>query len=79
RLARLDENEIESAIGSEVTLVSDPEDWGRETYRSRRGPELWWPLVLVALLLLLAESALAASGRDSGNTPRRRTTPAAEA
>lgn len=73
RLAPIDEDDLETAVGPEVTLVSDADDWARETYRSRRGPELWWPLLLVACLLLLAEAFLAASGRDtSGGAPRRR-------
>jgi len=79
RLARIDRDEIESAIGPQVTVVSDADDWGRQAYRSRRGPELWWPLLLAALVLLLAESYLASSGRDSGGAPQRRTPVVAEA
>lgn len=79
RLARLDDDEIESAIGTEVVLVSTAGEWDREAYRSRRGPELWWPLLLAALLLLLVESGIAASGRAGVSTPRRRATRAAEA
>jgi hypothetical protein len=70
---------MESAIGAEVTVVERYADWRREAYRSRRGPELWWPLLLAALLLLIAESFVASSGRASGSTGQTRTTVAAEA
>lgn len=76
RLARIGQDEIESAIGAEVTLVSDRGDWTRGTYRSRRGPELWWPLLLAAFLLLVAESLLAAAGRAGATTAQRRPSPA---
>jgi hypothetical protein len=79
RLARLDEAEIDAAIGPEVTLVESENGWSRETYRSRRGPELWWPFLLVACLLLITESIVAASGRASQSTAQRRTAVAAEA
>jgi len=79
RLGTLDEDEVASAVGPEVTLVSDPSDWVRETYRSRRGPELWRPLLIVACLLLILESVVAASGRSGRTTPQRRTAVAAEA
>jgi hypothetical protein len=79
RLTRLDEADMESAIGAEVTVVERYADWRREAYRSRRGPELWWPLLLAALLLLIAESFVASSGRASGSTGQTRTTVAAEA
>jgi hypothetical protein len=70
RLERLDEADIEDAIGSDVTLVDRAGDWPSETYRSRRGPELWWPLLLAVCLLLLLESMIAASrGCRSLNYP----------
>jgi hypothetical protein len=74
RLARLDEDEVESAIGSDVTVVSSADDWSRQAYRSRRGPELWWPLLLAACLLLVAESIVASSGRagQHATTQRRK-------
>lgn len=78
RLAPLDRGDVRSAIGPEVTLVSDASDWAREAYRARRGPELWWPLLLLAALLLLVESVIAASGRVGSSTTQRRTAVAAE-
>ena len=61
-LARLERRELQSAVGPEVVTVERAEDWPRAVYRSRVGPELWWPLLLAALLLLFAESFLASSG-----------------
>jgi len=66
RLERLARRELESAIGREVTAVERADAWPREVYRSRVGPEIWWPLLLAALLLLFAESFLATSGRVRG-------------
>jgi hypothetical protein len=77
RLDRLDEDDVEGAIGSEVTLVSDARDWAGEAYRARRGPEVWWPLLFMAALLLMAESAIASSGRAGQSTAQRRTAVAA--
>lgn len=62
RLARLPEEAMQTAIGPEVEAPR-PDRWERAIFRERRGPELWRPLLFVAFLLLLAESALAAAGR----------------
>ena len=70
-LARLERRELESAIGRELVPVGRMDAWGRAVYRSRVGPELWWPLVLAALLLLFAESFLATAGRVSAPATRR--------
>jgi hypothetical protein len=75
RLERLGRREVEAAIGPEVTLVERADAWGREVYRSRVGPEIWWPLLLAALLLLFVESSLATSGR--ARLPARKSQPTA--
>ena len=64
RLARLDRDELGAAIGAEVVEVDRDDAWDRAIYRARQGPELWWPLLLVALALLLGESLMATSGRS---------------
>lgn len=79
RLAALERAGVESAIGAQVSLVSDGDEWARQAYRSRRGPELWWPLLLAAGFLLLAESLVATSGRARASGPRRRPPVPAEA
>jgi hypothetical protein len=71
-LARLESRGLRSAISEEITMVERAEAWSREVYRSRVGPELWWPLLLAALLLLFAESYLATSGRVSSPGQGRR-------
>lgn len=59
----LDARELEARVGAELTTVRREGAWTREVFRSRQGPELWRPLALAALLLLLTEAALAAPGR----------------
>jgi hypothetical protein len=71
-LTPLDEDEYRGAIGTEVVEVARADAWGRSVFRARSGPELWWPLLLAALALLLAESIMATSGRtDRGASARR--------
>jgi Aerotolerance regulator N-terminal len=62
-LTPLGRRALESEIGTRVTAVSRADAWPRAVYRSRLGPEVWWPFLLVAALLLLVESLLASSGR----------------
>ena len=45
--------------------VASPGEWGDAIYVRRLGQEVAWPLLLVALLLLLAESVVAAAGRGA--------------
>lgn len=58
----LGEREVEAAVGAGALVVSDAAAWRRQIFRSRRGPEVWRPLLLVALVLLLVEGWIAASG-----------------
>lgn len=73
RLARLDDDALDEAIGSEVVLVGDEADWDQEVFRARQGPELWRPLLLATLLLLVIETLFATSGATlrSGREPAR--------
>lgn len=63
RLAPLDAGDLQDAIGREVVDVDREDAWTRAVFRARQGPELWWPLLVAALLLLLVESLMATSGR----------------
>jgi hypothetical protein len=72
RLARIERDELTSSVGREVVEVERAAAWPRSVFRARQGPELWWPLILCALLLLLAESVMAASGK-AGPSSRRAT------
>ncbi len=60
-------------LGGDVTRVDRPDRWGRAVFRARQGPELWFPLLAVGLLLLVVESLVAASGRSA--RPARRASP----
>lgn len=69
-LTRLDPSSFTEVIGRTVVTADAPAEWGRAVFRARQGPELWWPLLAVALLLLVAESLMATSGqRDRSAAP----------
>lgn len=81
---RLDPDSVRAWLGSGVELVPDEASWTRSVFTRRQGPELWRPLLLLALLLLLAESWIAASGgsrdrrsRAASRGPEETRTPAA--
>ena len=69
-LAALDEDAFDAVIGPNLTAVSNATSWSRAVFLERRGPELWWPFLLLAILLLCVESVLASSGR--ARLPERR-------
>jgi hypothetical protein len=64
-LRRLDDAVIEARIGSNTIRVRSEGAWARSIFQERRGPELWRILLAMALALLVAESALSATGRLS--------------
>lgn len=72
-LTPLDPDLLPSAVGPEAVAVRRATAWERALFRARRGPELGRPLVIAALLLLLLEAAVAATGRQPG--PRRAQSP----
>lgn len=78
RLAPLDGEDYRVAIGPEVIEVDRKDAWSRAVFRSRQGPELWWPLLLGAIALLVIESLIATSGRGEGHAARRRNASASE-
>lgn len=63
RLERLDPDALGERVGGELTTVRDSAEWAGAVFASRQGPELWRPLLLAALIILVMESWLAASGR----------------
>ncbi len=73
----LPQDALQERVGDGVISVATPRAWSRETFTSRQGHELWRPLLLAALLLLLLESWMASSG--SGRTPERRPSPTSAA
>lgn len=62
-LAALAEAAVPRAVSRDIVPVRRADAWGRAVFRERQGPELWRPLVLLALALLVTESLLAAAGR----------------
>jgi hypothetical protein len=71
-LERISRDELSVLIGPGVVSVDREEDWARAVFRTRQGPELWWPLLLVAATLLVIEALLAAAGRADVSTNQRR-------
>jgi len=63
RLGRLDRDDLEEAIGPGAVEVDREAAWAGAIFRSRQGPELWWPLLLAMMALLLVEGFMATSGR----------------
>ncbi|MEK9500610.1 BatA and WFA domain-containing protein [Gemmatimonadota bacterium DH-20] len=72
-LTPLTDDAAEVLIGSDAEWVDDPGDWSGATFTRRQGYESWRVLLALALLLLLLESWIAASG---GRQPRTATAPA---
>jgi hypothetical protein len=62
-LSRLEGDEVRARLGRNVVLVREADDWEGAVFRERQGPELWWPLVVLGLVLLLVEARVAAAGR----------------
>jgi len=74
-LARLDRRALRSTLqGWHPEWVDDPADWVDAIYHQRLGKEIWRPLILAALAVLLIEGLVAASGstRGAGETGRGR-------
>jgi hypothetical protein len=61
----LESGALQSAVGASVIDVDREAAWDRAVFRARQGPELWWPLLLAVLLLLVAEGLMATSGTVS--------------
>jgi hypothetical protein len=70
-LQRLSDDELPGVIGPGVVLVERDGDWSRAVFRTRQGPELWWPLLLATVALMLVEVLLAAAGRVETSTNKR--------
>jgi hypothetical protein len=62
-LERVTEDELSAVLGTAVVSVDREEDWSGAIFRTRQGPELWWPLLLAAVALMVMEALLAAAGR----------------
>jgi len=78
RLSRLTSEAVGEAIGDNVSEVDRDTAWERAIYQARQGPELWWPLLLGVMALLMIEALMATSGRSTARRFRQGpdTTPA---
>lgn len=72
RLEALDRRDYETAIGSEIGTVTRADAWADEVFRTRLGGEAWWPFLLAAAILLIAESLLASTRRGGTRQAERR-------
>lgn len=68
-LERLQPGELEGLLGGRPVTVDEADAWEGAVFRVRQGPELWRPLLFLALLLLAAESLVAAAGRSEPHRP----------
>jgi len=63
-LARLERRQLDAMLdGWRIRITDDAGDWLRMIYHRRLGREVWRPLLLLALALLLVEGLVAAAGR----------------
>lgn len=63
-LERLDRRALQARLpGWDLHATSDAAAWRRAAFRERLGRELWRPLLLALLLVLLVETVVAAAGR----------------
>jgi hypothetical protein len=53
---------VARALGPELRVIDEAETWSDAVFTERQGRELWRPLMIAVLLLLLVESWAAASG-----------------
>jgi hypothetical protein len=53
---------VVQAFGPEVRIFTDTIAWTAAVFSSRQGDELWRPILAIALILLVLESVVAASG-----------------
>jgi hypothetical protein len=74
-LERVSEDELPAVIGPAVVSIDREEDWSGAIFRTRQGPELWWPLLLAAVALMVMEALVAAAGRVEAPTNKRQRAP----
>ena len=63
RLDKLGPDAILTQVGGRARPANDRAEWLREVFGQRQGPELWWPLLVMTLTLLVIESLIASAGR----------------
>ena len=74
RLERADGDALRGAYGPNLMIVPRT-GWDAGIFAVRQGPEVWWPLVFAALLCLVLESWIAASGLGAERSSPSRAAP----
>ena len=70
-LDRADARTLRTAFqGWDVETADSPREWANDIYQHRLGRELWWPLILAILIILLIESLAAATGAGARRVAR---------
>jgi hypothetical protein len=68
-LARLRERDLDELLpGWSLHVTDDAGSWRRAAFRERLGRELWRPMLLALLLVLVVETTIAAAGRARRNS-----------
>lgn len=62
----------------DLETSDSPREWGRDVYRHRLGHEVWRPLLLLLLSILLVEALVATAGRMRADARRARAVSPAE-
>jgi hypothetical protein len=58
---------VVQAFGPEVRIFNDSTAWAAAVFSNRQGDEIWRPIVTMALLILILESVVAASGASKAS------------
>ena len=61
-LSPIDSDELQALVPGPITEVADTARWARALFSTGQGPEIWRWLLATTVLVLLAESLVAASG-----------------
>ena len=74
-LTPIESDELEALLPGTMTVVSDSTRWSRALFSTGQGPEVWRWLLAATVLVLLAESVVAATGPGAKGTAPAHVTP----
>ena len=61
-LERIEVRELRGLVDAPLSMVEDSTRWTRAVFASGQGPEVWWQVLIMALVVLVLESLVAATG-----------------